>query len=71
MYGSEWSSVSRLAAGSYFCGSPEPEPITWWVWWLVRITIRSILAVSPTCGRRRRARSISACAWYSAECSLV
>jgi hypothetical protein len=28
MYGIEWSSVSRDASGSYFCGSFAPEPIT-------------------------------------------
>ena len=31
MYMIEWSSVSRLALGSIFCGSLAPVPITLWV----------------------------------------
>lgn len=74
MYGTEWSRVSRDAVGSYFCGSFAPEPITLCVWWLVWMTMDSMFAGSRRAGfarPRRRARSISACAWYSAECSFV
>ena len=67
----EWSRVSRLAAGSSFSGSPAPVPITWWVWSLVRSTTRSTRPVSPTRSRSRMARSMKAWAWYSAEWALV
>ncbi|OLT52232.1 hypothetical protein BJF88_14120 [Cellulosimicrobium sp. CUA-896] len=68
--------VERLArgVGSYFCGSFAPEPMTWWVWWLVRMTTLVTLAGSASHGCSScsaRARSMSACDWYSAECSLV
>lgn len=71
MYGTEWSRVSRLAVGSYFCGSPAPEPMTWWVWWLVCRTTERTFSRGPAFSRSRRARSMTAWAWYSAEYSLV
>ena len=71
MYMIEWSSVSREAFGSIFCGSLAPVPITAWVWWLVWMMTFSIRARSGICPRMRNARSISACDWYSALCSLV
>src|SRR5699024_1225143 len=74
MYGIEWSRVSREAVGSYFCGSFAPEPITEWVWCEVRMRIEATLPGSVASGCSvwsLRARSIQACAWYSAECSLV
>ena len=69
----EWSSVSREASGSYFSGSFEPEPMTVCVWWLVRTTISRTRGEIRASSRRRRsnARSISAWAWYSAECAFV
>ena len=63
--------LSRLAIGSIFCGSLAPVPITLWVWWLVRIRIDFTFERSPIFGPIRRARSISAWLWYSAEYSLV
>ena len=74
MYGIEWSSVSRDAVGSYFCGSPDPDPITTCVWCEVCSTMLEMFAGSRSSGRSVpswRARSIHACAWYSAECSFV
>ncbi|OUD86955.1 hypothetical protein BC477_03095 [Clavibacter michiganensis subsp. michiganensis] len=74
MYGIEWSSVSRLARGSYFCGSFAPDPMTTCVWCEEWMRTRSIASASASTGCawcRRRARSIHACAWYSAECSFV
>ncbi len=45
--------------------------MTLWVWWLVCSTTERTLSSGPVFSRSRRARSISAWAWYSAECSLV
>ena len=75
MYGIEWSSVSREASGSYFCGSFAPEPMTKCVWCEVCRVIDSMWSgssrISGYSSWSLRARSIHACAWYSAECSFV